>query len=209
MNRALPEPAAERSLTVILPDDSRREVAPGTTGTKLAASIGKGLVRAALAMEVDGELWDLARELPDGARVRFVRAEDAPALPLLRHDAAHVLAEAVQELFPGTQVTIGPSIEDGFYYDFARDEPFSPDDFAKIESDGEIVDRDEPIRREVWDRDEAIAYFEAIGETLQGRDHRRHARGRDDHALPPGRRGTTCAAGRTCRRPAVSARPSS
>ena len=168
MNRALSEPTAERaerSLTVILPDDSRREVTPGTTGAELAASIGRGLARASLAMEVDGELWDLARELPDGARVRFVRAEDAPALPLLRHDAAHVMAEAVQDLYPGTQVTIGPPIEDGFYYDFARDEPFTPDDLGRIEARmAEIVAEDKPFRREVVSRDEARRRFEAMGE---------------------------------------------
>ena len=168
MNRALSEPAAERterSLTVILPDDSRREVTPGTTGAELVASIGKGLARAALAMEVDGELWDLARELPDGARVRFVRAEDAPALPLLRHDAAHVMAEAVQDLYPGTQVTIGPPIEDGFYYDFARDQPFTPEDLGRIEARmAEIAAEDKPFRREVVSRDEARHRFEAMGE---------------------------------------------
>jgi threonyl-tRNA synthetase len=168
MNRALSEPAAERterSLTVILPDDSRREVTPGTTGAELVASIGKGLARAALAMEVDGELWDLARELPDGARVRFVRAEDAPALPLLRHDAAHVMAEAVQDLYPGTQVTIGPPIENGFYYDFARDQPFTPEDLGRIEARmAEIAAEDKPFRREVVSRDEARRRFEAMGE---------------------------------------------
>jgi threonyl-tRNA synthetase len=164
----LSEPAVERterSLTVILPDDSRREVTPGTTGAELVASIGKGLARAALAMEVDGELWDLARELPDGARVRFVRAEDAPALPLLRHDAAHVMAEAVQDLYPGTQVTIGPPIEDGFYYDFARDQPFTPEDLGRIEARmAEIAAEDKPFRREVVSRDEARHRFEAMGE---------------------------------------------
>jgi threonyl-tRNA synthetase len=168
MNRALSEPKAERAerlLTVILPDDSRREVTPGTTGAELAASIGKGLARAALAMEVDGELFDLARDLPDGARVRFVRAEDAPALPLLRHDAAHVMAEAVQDLYPSTQVTIGPPIEDGFYYDFAREEPFTPEDLARIEARmAEIVAEDKPFRREVISRDEARRRFEAMGE---------------------------------------------
>jgi threonyl-tRNA synthetase len=168
MNRALSEPEVERperSLTVILPDDSRREVTPGTTGAELVASIGKGLARAALAMEVDGELWDLAREVPDGARVRFVRAEDPEALPLLRHDAAHVMAEAVQEIHPGTQVTIGPPIADGFYYDFARDEPFTPDDLARIEARmAEIVAEDKPFRREVVSRDEARRRFSAAGE---------------------------------------------
>ncbi len=169
MNAASPSPAvAEKLVRVILPDGSEREVTRGTTGAELAAAIGPGLARAALAVTLDGELCDLARELPDGARVRFVRAEDDEALPLLRHDAAHVMAEAVQELFPGTQVTIGPPIENGFYYDFARDEPFTPDDLGRIEARmREIVAQDKPFRREVVSRDEARRRFEAQGETYK------------------------------------------
>src|SRR5918996_3490963 len=168
MNSALPEQAlAERSsqVTIVLPDGSRRTFGHAVTGTELAAAIGPGLARAAVAMEVDGELWDLSRELPDGASVRFIRFEDEQALPLIGHDAAHLMAEAVKELWPDTQVTIGPAIEDGFYYDFARDEPFTPDDLAAIEARmREIVQRDEPLEREVWQRDRAVAFFEGLGE---------------------------------------------
>jgi threonyl-tRNA synthetase len=164
MDSALPNQAVERRpspITVTLPDGSRRQLAPGSTGAELAAAIGPGLVKAAAVMEVDGRLMDLARELPDGARVRFVRYEDEDALPLIRHDAAHVMAEAVKELYPGTQVTIGPAIADGFYYDFARNEPFTPEDLLRIEARmREVVERDEPIVREVWGREEAIRFFE-------------------------------------------------
>ena len=152
MNSALPEQAvADRAsqVTIVLPDGSRRTFEHAVTGTELAAAIGPGLAKAAVAMEVDGELWDLSRELPDGAAVRFVRFQDDEALPLIRHDAAHLMAEAVKELWPETQVTIGPAIEDGFYYDFARDEPFTPDDLEAIEARmREIVARDEPLERE-------------------------------------------------------------
>ena len=168
MNSALPEQAvADRAshVTIVLPDGSRRTFAHAVTGTELAASIGPGLAKAAVAMEVDGALWDLSRELPDGAAVRFVRFQDDEALPLIRHDAAHLMAEAVKELWPETQVTIGPAIEDGFYYDFARDEPFTPDDLEAIEARmREIVARDEPLEREVWQRDAAVAFFEGLGE---------------------------------------------
>ena len=168
MNSALPEQAvADRAsqVTIVLPDGSRRTFEHAVTGTELAASIGPGLAKAAVAMEVDGALWDLSRKLPDGAAVRFVRFQDDEALPLIRHDAAHLMAEAVKELWPETQVTIGPAIEDGFYYDFARDEPFTPDDLEAIEARmREIVARDEPLEREEWERDKAVAFFEGLGE---------------------------------------------
>ncbi|MGH6945637.1 MAG: threonine--tRNA ligase [Geminicoccaceae bacterium] len=168
MDSALQKHAAlrpEGAVTVTLPDGSERSFAHAVTGTELAAAIGPGLARAALAIEVDGELCDLARTLPHGAKVRLIRREDAEALPLLRHDAAHVMAQAVQELYPGTQVTIGPPIEDGFYYDFARDEPFTPEDLAKIEARmAEILAADAAFRREEVSRDEARRRFEALGE---------------------------------------------
>ena len=168
MDSALPNQAVERRpspITVTLPDGSRRQLAPGSTGAELAAAIGPGLAKAAAVMDVDGRLMDLASELPDGARVRFVRYEDADALPLIRHDAAHVMAEAVKELYPGTEVTIGPAIADGFYYDFARNEPFTPEDLERIEARmREVVERDEPIVREVWEREQAIRFFEDQGE---------------------------------------------
>jgi threonyl-tRNA synthetase len=163
---ASPGSLADRpSLTVTLPDGSTRTVARGTTGSELAASIGPGLARAAFAMAIDGEIRDLAREVPDGATIRFIRLEDPDALPILRHDCAHVMAEAVQDLFPGTEVTIGPPIEDGFFYDFARNAPFTPEDLERIEARmAEIVAEDKPFTREEVSREEARARFEALGE---------------------------------------------
>jgi len=150
---------------ITLPDGSVRVFDGPVTGTTVAAAIGPGLAKAALAMEVDGQLQDLAREIEHDASLRFVTRKDDKALELIRHDAAHVLAEAVQELFPGTQVTIGPAIENGFYYDFARNEPFTPDDFAAIEAKmREIVARNAGFERIVTSRHEAMALFEAKGE---------------------------------------------
>jgi threonyl-tRNA synthetase len=116
------------------PDGSVREFQPGITGTELAASISKSLVKKAVAIQLDGKLADLADPIGGDASVKIVTREDPEALELIRHDAAHVMAEAVQSLYPGTQVTIGPVIEDGFFYDFYRDESFTPDDLAKIEA---------------------------------------------------------------------------
>jgi threonyl-tRNA synthetase len=131
----------------------------------VAAAIGPGLAKAALAMKVDGKLVDLSTEIAADAQVVFVTRRDEVALEMIRHDCAHVLAEAVQALFPGTQVTIGPSIENGFYYDFARNEPFTTDDFAAIEAKmRELVARNAPFVRSVIDRNEGIAFFEARGE---------------------------------------------
>ncbi len=157
--------SAQNLVNLRLPDGSVRTFDGPVTGTTLAADIGPGLLKAALAIKVNGELRDLSREIKADADVAIVTKKDQDGLELLRHDAAHIMAEAVQELFPGTQVTIGPVIEDGFFYDFARDKPFTEDDLAVIEKRmGEIVARDEKIIREVWDRDEAIAYFKKIGE---------------------------------------------
>jgi threonyl-tRNA synthetase len=153
---------------ITLPDGSIRRFDAPVTGTELAASIGPGLARAALAMQVDGETMDLGRPIEHDAAVRFITRRDPEALEMIRHDAAHVLAEAVQALFPGTQVTIGPSIENGFYYDFARNEPFKPEDFPAIESKmREIVARNAPFERQVMDRDEAMAFFAARGEAYK------------------------------------------
>src|SRR6478735_1498880 len=153
-------------IDLIFPDGSKREYEPGTTGKQVAASIAPSLAKRAVLIKLDGELLDVDRPLEAGGKFEIL-ARDAPeALETIRHDISHIMAEAVQELFPGTQVTIGPAIEDGFYYDFARAEPFSLDDLATIEKKmAEIVDRDEPIRREVWPREKAIAHFESIGET--------------------------------------------
>jgi len=155
-------------IELIFPDGNRREVADGATGREVAASISKSLEKKAILVKLDGELLDLDRPLRKGGRFELLTRESPEALDTIRHDVSHILAEAVQELFPGTQVTIGPAIEDGFYYDFARAEPFSLDDLAKIEQRmKEIVDRDEPIRREEWDRNEAIAHFKSIGEAYK------------------------------------------
>jgi threonyl-tRNA synthetase len=150
---------------VTLPDGSTRAYDAPVTGTDVAASIGPGLARAALAMRVDGTLMDLSRVIERDASVVFVTRRDEAALELIRHDAAHVLAEAVQRLFPGTQVTIGPAIENGFYYDFARNTPFTPEDFSAIESEmRRIVAEAKPFAREVVSREDAVALFEAKGE---------------------------------------------
>ncbi len=152
-------------IDLIFPDGSKRQYEPGVTGKEVAASIAPSLAKKAILIKLDGELLDVDRPLEAGGKFEILSRESPEALETIRHDVSHILAEAVQELFPGTQVTIGPAIEDGFYYDFARDEPFSLDDLAKIEQRmKEIVDRDEPIKREVWDRDEAIAHFRGIGE---------------------------------------------
>ncbi len=150
---------------ITLPDGSVRQFDGTVTGTTIAAAIGPGLARAALAMKVDGALSDLSREIAADAAVVFITRKDEIALEMIRHDCAHVLAEAVQELFPGTQVTIGPSIENGFYYDFARDIPFTTEDFPAIEAKmREIVARGAPFLRSVVEREEAISFFQAKGE---------------------------------------------
>jgi threonyl-tRNA synthetase len=150
---------------ITLPDGSIRRFDGPVTGTDVAAAIGPGLARAALAMKLDGKLVDLCTTIAADASVHFVTRRDENALELIRHDAAHVLAEAVQALFPGTQVTIGPSIENGFYYDFARDTPFTPEDFPAIEAKmREIVAANAAFERQEIDREEAIAFFQARGE---------------------------------------------
>ena len=153
---------------ITLPDGSVRMFDGPVTGTAVAAAIGPGLAKAALAMKVDGVLQDLSRTIGHDAAVVFVTRRDPDALELIRHDTAHVLAEAVQGLFPGTQVTIGPSIEHGFYYDFARNEPFTPDDFPRIEARmREIISANAPFVRQVRDRGEAITFFEDKGEAYK------------------------------------------
>jgi threonyl-tRNA synthetase len=150
------------------PDGSARSFEDGVTGKVVAASISPSLEKRALLVKLDGQLLDLERPLPHGGSIEIVTREAPDALDTIRHDTAHVLAEAVQELYPGTQVTIGPNVEDGFYYDFARNEPFSLDDLPKIEKRmREIVQRDEKISREVWDRHEAIRHFRDIGEAYK------------------------------------------
>jgi threonyl-tRNA synthetase len=153
---------------ITLPDGSIRSFDGAVTGTTIAAAIGPGLARAALAMEVNGQLQDLSREIAEDAAVKFITRKDEAALTFIRHDTAHVLAEAVQALYPGTQVTIGPAIENGFYYDFYRNEPFTPADLPAIEAKmREIIAANAPFSREEWDRDDAIAFFEQRGERFK------------------------------------------
>ena len=152
-------------ITLTLPDGSTRDVEAPVTGSEFAASISNSLAKNALALKVDGVVVDLATEIDRNCALAVITADDDEGVELLRHDCAHVMAQAVQELFPGTQVTIGPVIEDGFFYDFARETPFGLDDLETIEKRmREIVERNEPIVREVWDRAEAIAHFREIGE---------------------------------------------
>jgi threonyl-tRNA synthetase len=154
---------ADISLT--FPDGSARAYPAGITGLALTESISKSLAKKAVALVLDGELADLADPIENDSSVKILTRTDDEALELVRHDCAHVLAEAVQELFPGTQVTIGPVINDGFYYDFARDEPFHLDDLEKIEAKmREIIKRNAPFTKEVWSREQAIEHFKTVGE---------------------------------------------
>ena len=133
-------------------------------GFDLIKKISKSLEKKALIMEVDGTLKDLSFEITKNSKVKIITADDKDGLDVLRHDAAHIMAMSVQELFPGTQVTIGPVIENGFYYDFARKEPFTSEDLEKIEKKmSEIIDRNVKTRREVWEREKAIKHFKKIG----------------------------------------------
>ena len=148
-----------------LPDGSERQFDDAVTGAEIASDISKSLAKDAVAIRVGGELWDLSRRIEDDAAIEIVTRDSEDGLELLRHDAAHVLAEAVKELWPDTQVTIGPAIENGFYYDFAREEPFTEEDLEVITKRMlEIVERDEEITREVWARDDAIKFFRDLGE---------------------------------------------
>jgi threonyl-tRNA synthetase len=152
-------------ITLTFPDGSARQYQPGLTGAELAASISKSLAKKAVAISLDGTLADLSDPIFADARVKILARDDPEALELIRHDAAHVMAEAVQELYPGTQVTIGPVIENGFYYDFYREESFTPGDLAKIEDRMRaIISADKPFTKEVWSRTKAQDYFAAKGE---------------------------------------------
>ncbi len=155
-------------VTISLPDGAKRDFPEGATGTTVAEAISKSLAKKAVAMKIDGALADLSDPVPDGAAIAIVTRDDPAALDLIRHDCAHVLAEAVQALFPGTQVTIGPVIENGFYYDFFRNEPFSTDDFAAIEAKmREIIAANRPFTKEVWARDRARDVFRDKGEMFK------------------------------------------
>jgi threonyl-tRNA synthetase len=160
-----PDSAAPNPITVTLPDGATRTFDGPVTGATIATSIARSLGKAALAIKVDGKLLDLSRVIDHDSKIEIVTPASPDGLSLIRHDAAHVMAQAVKELYPEAQITIGPSIDTGFYYDIARETPFTPDDLTKIEARmREIVKRDEPFHREVWQRDDASRHFESIGE---------------------------------------------
>ena len=173
---------------VTFPDGASRAFEPGLSGLDIAKSISPSLAKRTVAMVRDGALADLADPIDADASVEFIARDDPRALELIRHDAAHVLAEAVQSLWPDTQVTIGPVIENGFYYDFFRDEPFTPEDFPAIEKRmREIIARDKPFVKSVVSRDAAKDLFREEGRSVQGRADRRHSRRSGHQALQPGR----------------------
>ncbi|MFO0459264.1 MAG: TGS domain-containing protein, partial [Burkholderiales bacterium] len=150
---------------ITLPDGSVREFAAPPTVHEVAASIGPGLAKAALAGRVDGTLVDTSYRIERDARLAIVTDKDSDGLDVIRHSTAHLLAYAVKELFPDAQVTIGPVIDNGFYYDFSYKRPFTPEDLAAIEAKmAELAKKDEPVVREVWERDDAVKFFESIGE---------------------------------------------
>lgn len=155
-------------MQIEFPDGRVQQIEAGITGSDIAKGISPSLEKKAVAISLDGELKDLNVPLTTGGKFRIITKDDPEGLEILRHDTAHVLAETIKELYPDAQITIGPVIENGFFYDIYRDKPFTTDDFDGIEQRmREIVDRNEPIQREEWDRDEAIKYFESIGETFK------------------------------------------
>src|SRR6202047_3973604 len=155
-------------VALTFPDGARRDYPADTTGLEVAKGISPSLAKRTVAMALDGKLADLTGPIEHDAKIEFLPRDDPRALELIRHDAAHVLAEAVQTLWPGTQVTIGPVIENGFYYDFFRNQPFTPDDFAAIEKKmAEIIARDKPFTKEIWTREKAKAWFETHGEAFK------------------------------------------
>ncbi|MBN9470230.1 MULTISPECIES: threonine--tRNA ligase [unclassified Bosea (in: a-proteobacteria)] len=156
------------TISLTFPDGAKREFPSGITGKEIAGGISPSLLKRTVAMVLDGTIVDLADPIAADARIEFLNREDPRALELIRHDCAHVLAEAVQELYPGTQVTIGPVIENGFFYDFFRNEPFTPEDFAPIEKKmREIIARDKPFTKEEWSRDRAKQFFRDKGEAFK------------------------------------------
>jgi len=165
LNVSQSQVAEARPVALTLPDGKVKKFDTVPTGLDLATSIGPSLAKAAVAVKVDGEYRDLMRPIEQDAKVEIVTRTSDYGLEMIRHDCAHLMAEAVQEIYPGTQVTIGPNIENGFYYDFHREQPFTPDDLTKIEAKmKEIVARDAKFTREVWSRDAAISFFKARGE---------------------------------------------
>ncbi|KWT66014.1 Threonyl-tRNA synthetase [Hyphomicrobium sulfonivorans] len=163
-----PNSSAAPQVTLTFPDGANRKIDSGTTGFEVAKSIAPSLAKRTVAMSLNGTLSDLADPITADAEIKFISRTDPEALELIRHDAAHVMAEAVQELWPGTQVTIGPVIENGFFYDFAKQQPFEPDDIPKIEQKmGEIIARNAPFTKEFWSRDEAKKFFRDKGENFK------------------------------------------
>jgi threonyl-tRNA synthetase len=155
-------------VSVTFPDGAQRQFPEGVTGFEIASGISPSLAKRTVAMALDGVVVDLADPIKTDAKIEFLNREDPRALELIRHDCAHVLAEAVQALWPGTQVTIGPVIENGFYYDFYRETPFTPEDFVAIEKKmREIIARDAPLTKEVWSREDAVSFFEKKGEAFK------------------------------------------
>src|SRR3954454_2994303 len=153
---------------VELPDGSKREVPDGATVADVAASIGRGLAKAAIAGKVNGKVVDVYTPVSDNAKIEIVTPKSEAGLDTIRHSTAHLMANAVQELFPGTQVTIGPVIENGFFYDFSAARPFTDEDLRRIEEKmTELAKRDLPVRREEWSREEAIETFEKLGENFK------------------------------------------
>ena len=154
--------------TITLPDGNNLSFSKNITGLEVAEKISKSLAKQAMVISIDGELKDLDYIIDKDCSIKIFTAKNDEGLETIRHDTAHILAMAVQELFPGTQVTIGPVIENGFYYDFARKEPFTEEDLKKIEEKmREIVDRNEKTKREVWDRNKAIDHFKKKGEVYK------------------------------------------
>src|SRR5438045_6935828 len=159
-----PPGRSDAPVTVTLPDGSRREFPAAVTGAELAAAIGPGLAKAAVAVKIDGRSRDLSALIDHDAAVAIITREMPEGVEILRHDAAHVMAEAVKELYPETQVTFGPATETGFYYDFARATPFTPEDLGRIEERmRDIVRRGEPVSRGVWERDKGVGFFDGLG----------------------------------------------
>jgi threonyl-tRNA synthetase len=162
------KPVESDKIALTFPDGAKREFPKNTTGLDIAKGISPSLAKRTVAMALDGVVTDLADPIPHDAKIEFIGRDEARALELIRHDAAHVLAEAVQSLWPGTQVTIGPVIENGFYYDFFRNEPFTPEDFSAIEKKmREIIARDKPFTKEVWDREKTKRVFRDKGENFK------------------------------------------
>src|SRR3979409_2093345 len=158
----------QMKVTLTFPDGAKREFPAVITGLDIAKGISPSLAKRTVAMALDGVVCDLADPIAHDAKIEFIARDDARALELIRHDCAHVLAEAVQSLWPGTQVTLGPVIENGFYYDFFRNQPFTPEDFAAIEKKmREIIARDKPFTKEVWSRDQTKKVFGDKGELFK------------------------------------------